>query len=367
MIRYPCRLQAQLMGFAAALAGLTFYPAAALAGPISVWAAGGIHNSDSNQGTIVYSEDSGATWVNQPVSSPYLRDIDFVDAQNGWVAGQNGGVQNTRNGGKTWASQNFNLGINDFVANAVDFVDTQNGWAVGQNGGIAHTSDGGTTWSIQKSRTGSALYGVSFTDLLDGWAVGGEGTILHTSNGGTTWNAQTSGDTDRTIGKVDFVDSLHGWATDGTSGILETTNGGATWKRQFTGFAADLGGIDFINDSEGWAVGASEAVLHTTDGGITWTRQDERYGGNFGSVFFADALNGWAAGDTIVNTTDGGKTWNFQYGTVYGSTIFYDVTGLRSQPAVPSAAPEPSTLLMGSIAAFLSCFYFRRQKTPAVA
>ena len=44
------------------------------------------------------------------------------------------------------------------------FVDRENGWAVGEHGAIWHTTDGGTHWHEQHSGTNVGLHGVTFVN-----------------------------------------------------------------------------------------------------------------------------------------------------------------------------------------------------------
>ena len=55
---------------------------------------------------VLYSPDQGISWHAQPtgITTP-IRDIHFVDGQNGWVVGSFGTILSTTNGGKTWRPQ----------------------------------------------------------------------------------------------------------------------------------------------------------------------------------------------------------------------------------------------------------------------
>ncbi len=74
-----------------------------------------------------------------------LRDIQFFDADNGWIVG-NVGPLHTTDGGATWTALS---GFSAYELNDLQFTDAQNGWAVGSNGTILHTGDGGATWTPQ--------------------------------------------------------------------------------------------------------------------------------------------------------------------------------------------------------------------------
>ena len=71
---------------------------------------------------------------NEPLHTFTLYDIDFVDAQNGWIVGDLGVILHTSSGGKgKWKHQRGGPRFHnsaDAVLLGVDFVSKQIGWAV---------------------------------------------------------------------------------------------------------------------------------------------------------------------------------------------------------------------------------------------
>ena len=97
----------------------------------------------------------GQTWVELPVPArfpiggdwfglPYLTDILFVDADNGWIVGYEIQVMYTPNGGADWYEQSVPEEEVDKILMAVDFVNSTHGWAVGSGGTIIRTTKGNT-------------------------------------------------------------------------------------------------------------------------------------------------------------------------------------------------------------------------------
>src|SRR5262249_20656388 len=71
------------------------------------------------------------------------------------------------------------------------FVDANNGWIAGDGGKILKTTDGGTNWSTVSSPAGATnLKGVTFVDSSHGWISGDNSTILFYN--GSSWSAQTA-------------------------------------------------------------------------------------------------------------------------------------------------------------------------------
>ena len=82
------------------------------------------------------------------------------------------------------------------AALAVYALDANNVWVAGEDGVLLVTANNGAAWTV--ANTGStrhlrALARVGST----GWAVGDGGTILRSTDAGATWAAQASGTKDR--------------------------------------------------------------------------------------------------------------------------------------------------------------------------
>jgi photosystem II stability/assembly factor-like uncharacterized protein len=146
-------------------------------------------------GRILFAYDvsflgAGGTWerLNVPYGE-HLHAIKMVDANTGWVVGQNGRVLRTVDGGVIWDSQREEFGPErelyaaDFFAIPLTTPVGQPqrykyvGWAAGANGRMYRTTDGGTSWTQVKVGTIHTLRGMRFTDPDSGWVVGAFGTV----------------------------------------------------------------------------------------------------------------------------------------------------------------------------------------------
>ena len=78
---------------------------------------------------------------------------------------------------------------------AIHFVDAQRGWVVGDDGTILHTTNGGQCWNPQASGTQAVLMAVHMQADGQCGLVVGVGTILLTADGGATWRLVTYGRT----------------------------------------------------------------------------------------------------------------------------------------------------------------------------
>jgi len=217
----------------------------------------------SPNGIVFTSSDEGVNWLTPgPLAFPTppyaLERAFFLDPNNGWLAGNNGNIYHTVDGGNYWWNQQLNPGITEALSD-VYFRSSGKGWATGSTGRILITVDTGSTWS-PVSLTGGSLYGVWFVDDFNGWTVGAGGVVFYSTDGGSTWGTQTSG-VPTNLYSVCFVDSGTGWACGAGGTIINTTDAGAFWQRETSGVAEDLHDIYFLNASTGWAVGNNGKIL----------------------------------------------------------------------------------------------------------
>jgi len=260
-----------------------------------------------------------------------LTSVFFVDANTGWVAGENGTILHTTNGGSLWQTQNVPTAVD---LESISFADASQGWAVGDNGVILHTSDGGNSWSLQSSGLITDLKSVFFIDATTGWAAGSSGRILKTTSGGSLWAPPTSRVFFINFKEIFFTDASIGKLLGAQTNILSTLDGGALWTigeplpPEIT--EGPLNSIFFLDTTTGWAVG-DNSIIKTTTAGITWERQVFTPSTTLNSVSATDANNAWTVGTgaRIFRTSDGGATWNTEEsgivaGTELTSVFFVD-------------------------------------------
>lgn len=282
-------------------------------------------------GQVLVKEESASAEFEVLNKRPthYFMDVDFINADTGWVAAGeriddegnlDGLILHTVDGGKSWETQ-----LNEPVFfSSVDFVSKNEGWAVGESsvpfseGVIMHTTNGGHSWVSQPNPVVGSVEKVFFLDENYGWVASADwwGQIAHTTNGGETWTLQTN-PTQNPLADVFFVSPNKGWAAGMDSTILFTTNGGELWQKAVIRGTNNwyFRSVFFIDGLHGWAVGVYGVIMLSNDGGRTWQEIVPGYGETLQSVFFIDPLNGWAVGDagTVLRTIDGGYHWFPQY------------------------------------------------------
>jgi len=275
-----------------------------------------------------------------------LNTVYFLDSKRGWVAGDNGFLSRTDDGGRTWVKQTVETrdAINDiyfrskedgflvagdtiFITRdsglrwsearrflpsefqgataelySVRFSSKRKGWVVGSiskndrvvDSILVYTDDAGNTWQRQRAPSRFELIHLDFLDDKHGWIVGAEGAILYTFDGGQSWTPQRS-DTKATLFHIDFRNEKNGWAVGERGTILRTMDGGETWVPVESKVRATLLSVQFVNDDEGWIVGRSGMVMRSDDGGRTWIQQENSTKQNLYALHFNKKI-GWAVG-----------------------------------------------------------------------
>ncbi len=254
-----------------------------------------------------------------------LISVFFTSASNGWVAGDEGYLANTFDGGKTWIRQKIET--QDSI-NEIFFRNEDNGYLVAGRK-MFKTTDGGRRWiEFRPLRDSKNLNGtpdflsVRFTGKKEGFITGSlfkivkgeevvtDSLVLKTTDGGENWERLTLPSKQEII-HLDFVNENYGWMVGDGGLILSTTDGGRNWVKQNSGTEQALYNVDFRDKSEGYVVGKKGTILRTEDGGRNWERVKVSFPETFLRVDFADDKNGWIVGykGTILRSGDRGKTW----------------------------------------------------------
>ncbi len=146
----------------------------------------------ANKGRILYTGDSGTTWtlrvINESKRKNKLVDLNtsfFIDKNNVWMAGNDGVILHSIDGGVNWIAGKFK----EYSYYAMVFLNSNEGFIAGENGIIIHTDDAGASW---KSNTLPAykinkLYRAS--NAL--WAIGNGGVIQKSVNNGQSWDGES--------------------------------------------------------------------------------------------------------------------------------------------------------------------------------
>ena len=122
----------------------------------------------------------GDNWeVFEILGYPYLSDLFFINAEEGWIVSKTGAISHTTDGGSTWDIQYSNP---HFTFRDIIFIDDLKGWVVGSGGRILHTIDGGQNWAQQLCEESNGFSSISFPTADVGYASGGGSLYKYCAN-----------------------------------------------------------------------------------------------------------------------------------------------------------------------------------------
>ena len=262
-----------------------------------------------SNGTLLQTSDGGVNWKRLlSLTKDTLHDVYFADEKHGWLLAERDVFKlksdaeprsyllRTDDGGQSWRRLFLTTETNARLLR-LSFADAQRGWVFGETGMIFVTRDGGEHWARQALPTKHLLLGSAFNDYARLLLVGAGATIMQTTDGGTTWQRGLLRDAaNPRFTAASCAGPNLGWAVGFGGSIYTTADGGRTWYGQKSNVDADLFDVKFINAAEGWAAGSDGVLLHTTDGGARWTVVSSGTSHSLQRVFFTDGNHGWAVG-----------------------------------------------------------------------
>jgi len=234
--------------------------------------------------------------LDNPCQYAYLFSVSVIDENNAAVIGDKSIYTRTRDGGKTWETRTLKLGealdpdmalaFEDPVLYDVEFLDADNGWIVGEFGKIYHTADGGETWAEQQESVMDesvidildlpTFFDIEFKDANNGIVAGLDGRIAITTDGGNDWNFVDSN-------VAEYVDPFYAatilpdgtkWVV-GASGQVVKASPGEDFHQGDLGSKVNnwMRRVRFYDGNVGWIVGGFGFVMSTDDGGKNWYRR----------------------------------------------------------------------------------------------
>ncbi len=256
-------------------------------------------------GVIYRTTDGGKTWLWR--NTPFGRSqINFLDVENGYALTDLGAAAGSM-GVSIWVTNNgggdFNRvflhepGLDNSlplsgVKNGFDFIDSQNGWIAGtvpQDGFIwfYRTRNGGFSWELQdlampsdyenyQTSADAPLFFDGGLGLLPVHLFGEKSGFVfyRTKDRGETWQATTP--LPMRGGEYALLSANEIILWDGFGIIYSTDNGGETWSESSTDWqpADSLRKLDFVSSTRGWALVGFD-LYRTDDGGSTWEKLGE--------------------------------------------------------------------------------------------
>ena len=240
-------------------------------------------------GHIVYSDDSGKSWVQaRTPSSVTLTAVYFPSATKGWAVGHDGLILHTSDAGESWVKQFDGYLANTAIVKGARKNKDQAITALdsAKNSGDATEIDNAemflenVTYVLEdaqydkKSGSTKPFLDVWFYDAKVGFAVGAYGMAFHTADGGKSWIDWSA--------NLDNNDRLHingitmvgprALVIVGEQGLLlRSDDMGNSWHSLPTPYEGSLFGISAKNDDV-LVFGLRGNLYHSLDGGIQWRK-----------------------------------------------------------------------------------------------
>jgi photosystem II stability/assembly factor-like uncharacterized protein len=300
------------------------------------WVAG--ERDSTGYGMILFSTDTGETWVRQGLGSAALQNIDVsdiwaVDENNVWAVCSGTVILKTSDGGQTWTRVPAPANNPATLLTAISIVNKNNIWISGTGGTVYNTNDNGNTWQVfNKSFFHDGLMqGIWAITPQKIFVVGGfgikrayRGFIGYTLDGGSTWDSVVpANDYNRNewIGVAASGNTIVVYG--GQSHYLFSTDGGSNWKNDSLkagggALGADINHLIMLTHQIWWAALDMGHIYLTTDGGAEWTLQETGQGGSYMlgidawdsrlALAVGEAVN-WPDRGPIVRSSTGGATW----------------------------------------------------------
>jgi photosystem II stability/assembly factor-like uncharacterized protein len=299
-------------------------------------------------GDINKTVDSGATFVEQRISTESLRGI-VPGTTSLYVFGNYGTSLKSTDDGTTWNP------IFDFLYQEqhrkIQFMNANTGYVCGGStttadslGYMLKTTDGGQNWNDLGYNFTQRVYSFEMVTDMIGYAGTSNNKIFKTTDAGATWTEQTSGHSGTTHDFYDMAFSTTeiGYTAGNGGRMSKTTDGGATWTELTSPFGTStVYDIHVMNDTTIFAVGSSAKAYKSTDGGATFTQIFPGIAGTYFVCEFSETdpnlgfLSGYSSPDPqLAKTTDGGDTWTpitfpagfDKYGSMWGIGIIDSTT-----------------------------------------
>ena len=297
----------------------TYFWAVSIVDENTVWVAG-------TQGRVARTADGGENWIVTEVPGAeglQFRDVHAFSGQEAFVLsignGPDSRIYKTTDGGSSWELSFQNEDPNGFF-DCFSFWDRETGVAFSDSYEgeftLMRTRDGGLSWRridpavIPDARPGEGAFAAS-------------GTCLVTRPGGLAWfGTGASGVDTRVIRTVDFGDT---W-TEAPTPILSTDG------------ASGVFSLSFLSDETGMAVGGKynqpdsvyDDAAVTLDGGSNWSLVARtNLGGAASGVSY---IPGAATPSLVAVSASGGAAYSVDHGqswTVFDTTSYQAVAILR--------------------------------------
>lgn len=188
-----------------------------------------------------------------------LRDIDFVNPNQGWAVGEGGTILHYD--GSSWVPEDSPTAN---TLNAVDMLSADEGWAAGENRTVMHRVNGRWTLVDPELLPADNYIGVSMITATQGWLVGRGGNFVEYQNGSWRKTHDAPSNT-RPLHAMSLSPSgLTGWAV-GDEGLMikyQVSGDARYWSSVGDVVKQNLYAVHVAADDLAWNTGEYPALLY---------------------------------------------------------------------------------------------------------
>ncbi|HXF99987.1 MAG TPA: T9SS type A sorting domain-containing protein, partial [Bacteroidota bacterium] len=271
-----------------------------------------------HEGTILRTTNGGRSWQTQITGiTNNIQEIFMLNERLGWALAHEYFVDTsvwygtriltTTNGGTTWTQEQYPVWGDYF--NAIFYTDSLHGWMAGEFGKLVRTTNAGLSWQpavVDSSPYAQwTLVNVKFFSPQIGFAMGGRidiiGVVWRTTNGGARWIPQQV--SPEPVHDMQRLDSLHIVAIVGDvdygASMIRSRDAGVTWEYTFLNIFGLPQSLSFRTRNEVWApLGFEGRLMYSLDTAHTWTTIETPRRRPVYDLVFTDSLTGYAVGDS---------------------------------------------------------------------
>jgi photosystem II stability/assembly factor-like uncharacterized protein len=292
-----------------------------------------------NNGRLLKSINGGLNWsIQNPSSTDTLVSIDFVNELTGWCAGRDFIVYTT-NGGSQWYRQNVDTSIVKPRFTVLKMFDSQNGLAgayrkntIDMYAYIYRTSNGGVSWQFQDSAYGYRIYSICYVNQSIVY-LSSLKNLFKSNNGGNNWTMVSYLPGGINLSKIQFIDENNGINSQNT-GLYKTTNGGNNWTINLNYVMGLYSELNYTTNGNIFVATNKGSIYKSTNEGTNWGNYSINIESNIYEIKIFDENNIYLGGDGLLcKSTNGGVNWNIKYrGDQYfiGQPVFCNNIGFSN-------------------------------------
>ena len=208
-------------------------------------------------GNLVKTKDAGVSWfdIKTNVSGRWVKDCHFFDEMKGIIVGHEV-IKRTINGGTSWLPINLPDNTTDDFWD-IHFLNAERGFLAGDNGALYKTSTGGVTWERIPLSTSSTLTKINFLNQNVGYVIGNNGKVYRTENGGNSWKDVSISEATQ-LWDVKVVSTNDVYVTSPNEGLFTSKDGGNNWTLDSK--QKGVFGVEFTNLGTGYISGLSGMI-----------------------------------------------------------------------------------------------------------